>query len=311
MKKRIFLTSVEELVKVITKLDSQLLAKKKDKEKQGIVFDTQPIILFRGEEDVSFKLLPSIFRTEKLKKNENRLFNKLFSAHADEFEKDRNTFDKLVRMQHYGLPTRLLDVTKNPLVALYFACQPAFTTGKSGNKEMNEKDGSLYFFILQDSHIKTYNSDTIAIISNLVNLKSRELNAFLSIKQNDTYERAFAKLVNAIKRDDPSFSGDYLDVNKIPDFVFVEPKMNNERVKSQSGAFIMFKNSKEMNEGNIKLPYKDASGKDCEYTVFCYRIIIPYSKKESILQVLDKMNINEKYIYQDIQHTANYIKNYI
>ena len=68
MKKRIFLTSVEELVKVITKLDSQLLAKKKDKEKQGIVFDTQPIILFRGEEDVSFKLLPSIFRTEKLKK---------------------------------------------------------------------------------------------------------------------------------------------------------------------------------------------------------------------------------------------------
>ena len=31
-------------------------------------------------------------------------------------------FDKLVRMQHFGLPTRLLDVSRNALVA--FSLQP-------------------------------------------------------------------------------------------------------------------------------------------------------------------------------------------
>lgn len=40
-------------------------------------------------------------------------------------------------MQHYGLPTRLMDVTESPLVALYFAC--------IGDKE-KKCDGEVFIF---------------------------------------------------------------------------------------------------------------------------------------------------------------------
>ena len=49
-----------------------------------------------------------------------------------DFSECKSALDYLVQMQHYGLPTRLLDVTTNPLVALYFACQPAGDTSVSG-----------------------------------------------------------------------------------------------------------------------------------------------------------------------------------
>ena len=47
------------------------------------------------------------------------------------FEKCRTNFERLALMEHYHLPTRLLDVSSNPLIALFFAVK-----GGQGNGEV-------------------------------------------------------------------------------------------------------------------------------------------------------------------------------
>ena len=81
---------------------------------------------FRGQRDSSWPNVAGIFRPDlkELLKNEKRAVRDLISVQPHEFASDETMFDKLVRMQHFGLPTRLLDVSLNALVALYFATDP-------------------------------------------------------------------------------------------------------------------------------------------------------------------------------------------
>jgi FRG domain protein len=78
---------------------------------------------YRGHADKDWVLLPSIFRTPNGIANEHLLFRDMVAHEPQSFLECESALDYLVQMQHYGLPTRLLDVTTNPLVALYFACE--------------------------------------------------------------------------------------------------------------------------------------------------------------------------------------------
>lgn len=64
-------------------------------------------------------------------------------------------------MQHYDIPTHLLDVSEDPLVALWFACQPEYV--RQGNKVV-EQDGVLFAIdaskmesLQTSSNLKVYN----------------------------------------------------------------------------------------------------------------------------------------------------------
>ena len=65
-------------------------------------------------------------------------------------------FEKLVKLQHYGYSTRLLDLTANALVALYFA---------AWNEQHYKKDGELIILDIPDEQIKYGDSDTVSILA--------------------------------------------------------------------------------------------------------------------------------------------------
>ena len=75
-------------------------------------------------------------------------------------------FDRLVRMQHFGLPTRLLDVSLNVLVALYFAADP----GPKGATT----DGVVTAFAIPPEREKYFDSDSVSCLAHLANMTDKE-----------------------------------------------------------------------------------------------------------------------------------------
>ena len=78
---------------------------------------------FRGHSNAAkYKLEPSIYREDnKYYRNEDNIIRDTIINNPDEFSDKDTLFNTLVKLQHYGYPTRLLDLTTNALVSIYFS----------------------------------------------------------------------------------------------------------------------------------------------------------------------------------------------
>lgn len=259
---------------------------------------------FRGECNDSWKLRPSVMRRSSFRENESKMLNELMSRQPEAFSGLTSTFSQWVLAQHYGLKTRLLDITRNPLVALFNACEEC---------DDNNKDGRLHIFAAPKEMIKPFNSDTVSIIANFAKLRYAEQNLLLSKMGEGTdededldlvkerlvkeHDEAWERLYHFIRQEKPYFL-ENIDLRDLLRVFVVEPQQSFERIRMQSGAFLLsvfherFERDEILNR-NADIPVYDY-----------YTLKVPYTSKRDITEELRLLNITHESLFPGLDEAA-------
>ncbi|MFA7571349.1 MAG: FRG domain-containing protein [Sulfurimonadaceae bacterium] len=301
------------------------------------------LLTYRGHEIESWKLEPSLYRKGNSNKirNEHNYINDAVINFPNDLESHRTNFEKLAFFQHYGFPTRLLDLTENPLVSLYFACQKNTRT---------KQNASVEVLAIEKSLLKYYNSDSVSVLSafsRLNNTKIRDIKSQFEshlLRSNDSDIKKLCKVnagqqqtllemisskystlkestqkeidyqlnktenINFLYHEIKYEKSHFEHKIKFEDFdnriLCVKTKMSNPRILAQQGLFLLFGiyNSNKMNMSKINsAKYKKL--------IHNKKITIDINSKEKILKELDLLGINQKRLFPEFLYSGKSILN--
>lgn len=246
-------------------------------------------IFFRGHENMNYLICPSILRTTNLKNNERNLYNDMIINCPHEFEKCKSHLEKLVKMQHYGLPTRLLDITRNMLVALFFACE-----------SQTDTYGELIIIEEDTTKIKYPQSDTVSILASLPLFsreKQEEFNNLASDRKvtQEVFNTKVNRLIHEVRLEKPAFKPEIEKETIINNYVVYALK-NNSRIIKQDGAFII-----------CGLDAENGSLNKFRYSKDGKKIIVLIKDKKKIISELDNYSINRASLFPEIEGVSQYL----
>lgn len=236
-------------------------------------------IFYRGQTKTYNTISASVARDEGHLLNEYKIYEDSILMKEDEFKDLIYPIHRLAKLQHYGIPTRLIDVTTDPLIALFFAVN--ITTANE------HEDGYIYLYKQKAEQPNSKEINLLSLLATLANYNIEHIQL--------EYELTFGE---EISREEVISLADRVSfVEQAKDLKDVNPRLSN-----QKGAFAICGNMVEGNTIRRELKTLD----DVEATAI---IKIPYEYKASIKQELDiKYSINETFIYPELPSVATYIK---
>ncbi|MFU7592083.1 FRG domain-containing protein [Priestia sp. RMT2NF4] len=128
--------------------------------------DETGILVYRGEAQ-NFKnsaCQPNIFRKFNLDVEKNVEINILNTMLSNKYAIDSSYFETAIEAQHGGFPSRLLDVTYNALIALFFAATPHYTEKEDS---YDEESSVVYLFDIPKMYSPA-SSDVRSLYDNLL-----------------------------------------------------------------------------------------------------------------------------------------------
>lgn len=266
--------------------------------------------LYRGHGNWIFDMIPGIYRkpNRNILQYESQYIHEMISSYPNFFSDCKTALDYLVVLQHYSFPTRLLDFTENPLVALYMACA-------------SEKSDFADVIIvkIKPTEFKYYDSDSISLLANMAFADDRidvsdysfidYYHSYEEDKTNKEYKGHYNSLIQQFNdRDDitrflhlvrgekPYFKAKIKPEHFDNAVLWVKAKQDFQRIINQSGVFAIFGINRSK-RNMIDFSYS-------KYDMF--HILIPPESKEKILQELDKIHINQATLYCDMDRIASF-----
>lgn len=247
---------------------------------------------FRGMNNVDYDLVSSLDRADaaathykysgdlKLKYREQwffREFRKVAHNYLSSNSLPSTRLEWLALMQHHGIPTRLVDITRSPFVALYFAVRDW----------QSKCDAVVWIIGAETLHRSSHSKMVRSNFPFSINDPKRYENEMQEFLEDEYFEEAF-------------YSQNY-DIALI-----LKPNWSSARLAAQQGAFLVTSKSG-VNKTSILMEllsddsFMDAEERDMmkrhKIDVSLRKMVIPAKHKKRILRDLNLMNISASTLF--------------